>query len=87
MYVSDSLPPHGLQATKLLGPWGFPGKNTGVGCRFLLQGIFSSQGSNTALPHCRWVLYPLSHQGSWIKGPIQEDLLFTNSICKDLVSI
>ena len=56
MYVSDSLPPHGLQATKLLGPWGFPGKNTGVGCRFLLQGIFPTQGSNPGLLYCRQML-------------------------------
>ena len=41
-----------------------PGKNTGVGCHALLQGIFSAQGSNPGLPHCRWILYHLSHQGS-----------------------
>ena len=35
--VSDSLRPHGLQPTRLLGPWDYPGKNTGVGCHFLLQ--------------------------------------------------
>jgi len=34
---SDSLRPHGLWPTRLLGPWDFPGMNTGVGCRFLLQ--------------------------------------------------
>ena len=34
-----------------------PGKNTGVGCQFLLQGIFLTQGSNPGLPHCRWILY------------------------------
>ena len=38
--VSDSLRPHGLQPARLLYPWGFPGKNTGVGCHFLLQRIF-----------------------------------------------
>ena len=42
----------------------FPGKNTGVGCYFLLQGIFLAQGSNLGLPHCRQMLYRLSHQGS-----------------------
>ena len=42
----------------------FPGKNTGVGCHFLLQGIFPSQRSNTGLLHCRRILYRLSHQGS-----------------------
>ena len=40
-----------------------PGKNTGVGCHSLLQGIFLTQGSNPGLPHCRQMLYPLSHQG------------------------
>ena len=43
--VCNSLPPHGLQPTRLLCPWDFPGKNTGVGCHFLLQGIFPTQGS------------------------------------------
>ena len=41
-----------------------PGKNTGVGCHAILQGIFSTQGSNPGLPHCRWIPYRLSHQGS-----------------------
>ena len=41
----------------------FPGKNTGVGCHFLLQGIFPNQGLNLALLHCRWTLYDLSHLG------------------------
>ena len=40
---------HGLQPTRLLCPWAFPGKNTGVGCPFLLQGIFLTQESNTRL--------------------------------------
>ena len=40
------------------------GKNTGVGCHALLQGIFSTQGLNSGLPHCRQILYQLSHQGS-----------------------
>ena len=39
-------------------------KSTGVGCYFLLQGIFLTQGSNPGLPHCRQMLYRLSHQGS-----------------------
>ena len=42
---SDSLEPHGLQATRLLCPWKSPGKNTGVGCHSFLQGIFLTQGS------------------------------------------
>ena len=44
-----------------------PGKNTGVGCHALLQGIFSTQGSNPGLPHCRQILCHLSHQGSLIQ--------------------
>ena len=54
---------HGLQSTRLLCPWDFPGKSTGVGCHFLLQGIFLTQGSTPGLLHCRQTLYPLSHQG------------------------
>ena len=41
-----------------------PGKNTGVGCHALLQGIFPTQELNPGLQHCRWILYRLSHQGS-----------------------
>ena len=41
-------------------------KNTGVGSLSLLQGIFLTQGSNPGLPHCRQILYPLSHKGSHI---------------------
>ena len=41
-----------------------PGQNTGVGSLSLLQGIFPTQGSNPGLPHCRRILYQLSHQGS-----------------------
>ena len=42
---------------------GFSRKNSGVGCHFLLQGIFPTQGLNPGLPHGRQMLYPLSHQG------------------------
>ena len=41
-----------------------PGKNTGVGCHALLQGIFQTQESNQGLLHCRQILYQLSYQGS-----------------------
>ena len=56
--VSDSLLPRELQPARLLCPWESPGKSPGVGCHTLLQGIFSSQGSNPGLPHCRQLLYP-----------------------------
>ena len=50
-------------AHQALCPWDFPGRNTRVGCHFLLQGIFPTQGSNSCLPHCRWILYHLNYQG------------------------
>ena len=57
--VSNSLWPCGLYR-----PWNSPGQDTRVGSCSLLQGIFPTQGSNPGLPHCRWILYQLSHQGS-----------------------
>ena len=64
LVISDSLWPHGLQPARLLCPWDSAGKNTGLGCHVLLQGLFLTQGSNLGLLHCRWILYCLSHQGS-----------------------
>ena len=46
---SNSLWPHGLEPTRLLCPWDSPGKNTGGGCCFLLQGIFPAQRLNLSL--------------------------------------
>ena len=60
---SDSLWPHGLYS-----PWNSLGQNTGVGNLSFLQGIFPIQWSNPGLPHCRWILYQLSHKGS--PGPM-----------------
>ena len=51
--------PHGLYR-----PWNSPGQDTGVGRHSLLQGIFPTQESNPGLPHCRWILYQLSHKAS-----------------------
>ena len=48
--VSDSLRRHGLQPTRLLSLWDFPGKSTGVGCRALLQGVFLTQGLSPGPP-------------------------------------
>ena len=48
--VSDSLRPFGLWPARLLCPWNSPGKNTGVGCYALLQGIFPTRGLNPCLP-------------------------------------
>ena len=57
--VSDFLQPHGLHST-----WNSPGQNTSVGSPSLLQGIFPTQRLNPGLPHCRQILYQLSHKGS-----------------------
>ena len=46
---SYALWPHGMQPFRLLCPWGSPGKSTGVGCHFFLQGIFPTQESNKCL--------------------------------------
>ena len=53
----NSLCHYELQPTRLLGPWDSPGKNTVVGCHFLLQGIFPNQGSKLGPLHCRQILY------------------------------
>ena len=67
--MSNSLWPHGLHS-----PWNSPGQNTGVGSLSFLQGIFPTQGLNPGLPHCRQILYQLSHKGSpripeWVAYP------------------
>ena len=51
-----------LQPSWLLCPWASPGKNIGVGCHSLLQGILLTQGSKQRLLHCGQILYHLSHQ-------------------------
>ena len=69
--MSDSLQPHGLLLTRPLCPWNFPGKNTGVGCHSLLQGIIPTQGSNPGLLLGRQILY---HCATWgasdLLGPL-----------------
>ena len=57
--LSDSLWPHGLNS-----PWNSLGQNTRVSSLSHLQGIFPTQGLNPSLPHCRWILYQLSHKGN-----------------------
>ena len=49
---------------RLYSPWDFPGKNTGVSSLSLLQRIFPTQGSNPGLPHCRQIVFRLSHKAS-----------------------
>ena len=65
---------HSLRPHRLYSPWNSPGQNTGVGSLSLLQVTVPTQGSNTGLPHCRWILYQWSHQGSprileWVVYP------------------
>ena len=62
IWVPDSLQPRGLYS-----PRNSPGQNTGVGSCSLLQGIFPIQASNWGLPHCRGILYQLSHKESPLK--------------------
>ena len=54
----------GLQPARLLCPLDFSGKNSGVDCRSLLQGIFLTQGSNLGLLHWRQIFHCLRHQES-----------------------
>ena len=63
LVTSDSLRPFGLSPARLLCPWDFSGKNTGVGCHFLPQRIFLNP-CFLCLLHCRQILYSLSHWGS-----------------------
>ena len=82
--VSDSLRPHGLQPVRILRPLHFPGKYNGVGCHFLLQEIFLTQGLNLGLPHCRQTLYHLSHQESpfpsnFFKWQLQHNVILVKS--------
>ena len=66
--VSDSVTLWTIQSVE------FSGQEYWSGSCFLLQGIFPTQGSNPGLPHCRWILYCLSHKGSlrkleWVAYP------------------
>ena len=65
-----------MQPNGLYSPWNSPGQNTGVGSLSFLQGIFPSQGSNAGLPHCRRILYQLSHKGNpileWVAFPFSK---------------
>ena len=63
--LSDSFVwPHGLLPARRLCPWDLPGKDTVVGCHFLLQKIFPTQGLIPCLQHWQAGTLPLSHLGS-----------------------
>ena len=74
--VSDSVRPHGLQPTRLLRPWDSPGKNTGVGCHFLLQCMKVESGSEV-IQSCLTLSNPVdcSLPGSSIHGIFQATVL------------
>ena len=58
------LRPQGLQLTRMLCPWDFPGKNTGVCCHFLLQGVFLTQREKSRFLHWQADYLPLTHEGN-----------------------
>ena len=70
--VSDTFVTHGPQPTRVLCPWVFPGKNSGVGCHFLLQGIFPTRGWN---PHLLQILQRILYI---TEPPGQPEFLCTN---------
>ena len=82
--VSDSLQFRALQPSRLLCPWHSPGKNIGVGCHSLLQGILLTQGSKQRLRHCGQILYHVSHQSREVKTftlfPKEETKVSNNNI-------
>ena len=59
---------------RLLCLWDFPGKNTGVGCHFLLQGTFLAQGSNPSFLHWQVGSLPLSHLRAWACSVVSDSL-------------
>ena len=68
-----------LQYYSLYSPWSSPGQDTGLGSLSPLQRIFPTRELNQALPHCRQILYQLSHKGSartleWATHPSPAEL-------------
>ena len=88
--VSDSLRYHGLWPTRLLSAHAdSPGKNTGVDCHALLQGIFPTWGLNPGLLNCGQILYHLSHQGSpWLSISLIKSFYYirTDKILEDNIA-
>ena len=89
--MSESMWPHGLQPTRLLCPWNFPGKNSRVDCYFLLQGIFLTQELNLCLLYLLcWQLdsLPLCHLVSpHPQGKNRKKFKNQAAICKSLAFI
>ena len=85
--MSDSVRPHGLQPTRLLRPWDSPGKNTGVGCHFLLQYMRVKSESEVA-QSCPTLRDPMdcSPPGSSIHGIFRATVLEWGAIAFSLIS-
>jgi len=79
--VSDSVRPHGLQPTRLLRPWDSPGKNTGVGCHFLLQ-CMKVESESEVTQSCLTLSDPMdcSPPGSSIHGIFRATVLAWGAI-------
>ena len=101
--MSDSQRPGGLQPTRLFCPWNFPGKNTGVGCHFILLGIFQTQGPHLHLLHLlywqadsftttTWEPPGLSYANLFIRPAeeprrIEGKLFHTNNFFQDMIQL
>ena len=81
--MSDSVRPHRRQPTRLPRPWDSPGKNTGVGCHFLLTEIFSTQELKLGLLHWRHILYQLTYEGS-LSNPLWYSLIGETSCTRQV---
>ena len=80
--MSDSLWSHGLYS-----PWNSSGQDTGVGRFSLLQRIFPTMGLNPGVPHCRHILYQLSHKRStrileWMAYPFSSRSSWLRKVTK-----
>ena len=74
--MSDPLQPHELWPTRLLCPWDFPGKNTGVVCHFLLWGIFPTEGLNMCLLNWQMDSLPLVPPGKHEDTFLSKEMLW-----------
>ena len=83
--MSNSLQSHGLQPTRLLCPQDFPGKNTGVGCHFLLQDIFLTQASNPVSPALAGRFFTTEPLGKPLSLTPETKSHFIHSFRKDLL--
>ena len=63
----------------LYSPWNSPGQSTGVGGLSLLLRVFPTLGLNSGFPHCRWILYHMSHKGCF-KEALAPQLSFHSAL-------